>query len=182
VIGETWMLGVGVAASAIVVVRQGARGVPAGRLLLTAAALFHCVAVLALTIFPIPITAEAIAAARAAAIVDHNSTLLATFARQLSDGFDANEARQLIGNALLLMPMGIWAPMLWRAFSGWLPFLALALGASLAIELGQLGMSALVGFPYRIADVDDVTVNTAGALLAFAAWRAVAPRPAQHDG
>jgi len=42
---------------------------------------------------------------------------------------------------------------------------------STAIELGQLGLSELYAFPIRIADVDDVILNTAGVLIGYALWR-----------
>ena len=60
---------------------------------------------------------------------------------------------------------------MWRGLRS-VPAILLA-GAllSTAIELGQLGLSELYGFPIRIADVDDVILNTAGVLIGYALWR-----------
>lgn len=47
----------------------------------------------------------------------------------------------------------------------WWKALLLGLGASLAIELVQLVVRWFVDPPYRTVDIDDVILNTAGALL-----------------
>jgi glycopeptide antibiotics resistance protein len=46
------------------------------------------------------------------------------------------------------------------------------LALSLLIELGQLAIATAYGFPVRIADVDDVLLNTMGVLVGHAGWRA----------
>ena len=78
---------------------------------------------------------------------------------------------QLIGNLLLLAPLGVYGPALWRQLRSFAATAVVAAVLSTAIELGQLGLSELYGFPIRIADVDDVILNTAGALVGYAAWR-----------
>ena len=46
--------------------------------------------------------------------------------------------------------------------------LVVGFSLSLAIELGQLIGSLIVGFNYRQADVDDLIVNTFGAMAGYA--------------
>jgi glycopeptide antibiotics resistance protein len=76
--------------------------------------------------------------------------------------------RNVAGNVALFAPLGVLLPA-WHAAlrRGW-RVVALALGVSLAIELAQYASGR------RVADVDDVLLNTAGAALgclAFAAAR-----------
>jgi glycopeptide antibiotics resistance protein len=69
---------------------------------------------------------------------------------------------QLVGNLLLLLPVGLLGPIAMPAMNGWLRVLLVALVLSLAIEAAQLVV------PNRMADVDDVLLNVIGALLGYA--------------
>lgn len=63
-------------------------------------------------------------------------------------------------NCLLFLPLGFFLPLLWPEFrSGKRTFL-LGLGVSLVIELLQL-------FSFRFTDIDDLILNTLGAVLGF---------------
>lgn len=81
--------------------------------------------------------------------------------------------RMLIGNVVVFMPVGVLAPLLGRRWDSWRAMLGLGFAVSVGIELGQLGMSLLIGSPYRVADVDDVILNVLGVLLGYAALRTV---------
>ncbi len=71
----------------------------------------------------------------------------------------------IVGNIAVLVPLGIlvpaWAPRLCSIAS----ILAVGLLTSATIELLQLG------FTVRVADIDDVVLNVAGALLGYALYR-----------
>lgn len=45
--------------------------------------------------------------------------------------------------------------------------------ASIGIELTQLTLSLLMGFPYRVADIDDVILNVLGAVVGWIALRPI---------
>jgi glycopeptide antibiotics resistance protein len=135
-----------------------------------------------LTVGPLPLDTDAIAAAREAANQDHNPEPFATIARQLAGGPGGADTFQLVGNFLLLAPFGIYGPALWRGLRSVPAILAAGALVSIAIELGQLGLSEVYGFPIRIADVDDVILNTAGVLLGYAIWRLWSPEPAAGSG
>jgi glycopeptide antibiotics resistance protein len=70
--------------------------------------------------------------------------------------------RNLLGNLALLLPLGLLGPIAIPALDRWWRIALLAVLVSTAIELTQL----LV--PDRSADIDDVIVNVAGALLGYA--------------
>lgn len=84
--------------------------------------------------------------------------------------------KQVIGNFIMLLPLGIYLPLLYkglRKFSGFIAILFISLFVSIVIELLQLITS------YRSADVDDVILNTLGGCLGFIIYqvfRAVAGR------
>jgi glycopeptide antibiotics resistance protein len=125
-----------------------------------------------LTFLPLPIGAEAIAEARAAATYEHNATPLATLAFQLEGGVSPFELRQIVGNLLLLLPLGIYGPMLAPRLRSFPATVAVGAGLSILIELGQLTIATAYGFPVRVADVDDVLLNTLGVAAGYAGWRA----------
>jgi glycopeptide antibiotics resistance protein len=103
--------------------------------------------------------------------------------RDLARSFSILEAGQLVrqhgGNLLLLVPSTLLGPVLWPRLRAWRRALALGSGVSLSIELLQLVFCLLAGNGYRSVDVDDLIVNTAGAMVGyglFAAGYRVAPR------
>jgi len=84
--------------------------------------------------------------------------------------------KQVLGNLIMLLPLGIYLPLLYRrlrSFGGFFTVLLISLLVSLGIELLQLITS------YRSADIDDVILNTIGGCLGFIIYqfiRAVAGR------
>jgi len=91
----------------------------------------------------------------------------------------------LAGNVLAFVPVGVLVPLFRPADRRpWLTVVVAGFGLSLVIELGQLVGSLIVGFNYRQADVDDLIVNTFGAIAGYALLvgtrrlvRALATRP-----
>jgi glycopeptide antibiotics resistance protein len=76
------------------------------------------------------------------------------------DTFD----KQVIGNFIMLFPLGIYLPLLLkrlRRLSGFFAVLLIAFLVSLGIEVLQLATS------YRSTDIDDVILNTMGACFGF---------------
>ena len=80
-------------------------------------------------------------------------------------------ARYLLGNLVAFVPLGVLVPLLRPSWASWRDVLLIGLAASVVIELAQLAMSLLMGFPFRVADVDDVILNTLGTILGFASLR-----------
>jgi glycopeptide antibiotics resistance protein len=82
--------------------------------------------------------------------------------------------RQMIGNIVAFVPLGVLLPLVlarprWSAAI----VLASAVALSVAIELGQLAVSLHLGYGYRAADIDDVILNTLGAMLGYGAFAIV---------
>jgi glycopeptide antibiotics resistance protein len=91
--------------------------------------------------------------------------------------------RQLGGNIAMFIPLGILLPALGERYRslGRLAFAAFA--AAVSVELLQL-ILRLIGMMSRSVDVDDVILNTAGALIGWALWCRVhgVLRPTERSG
>ncbi len=66
-------------------------------------------------------------------------------------------------NVLMFLPLGFLLPLLWPEYRRFLPVLCAAFCFSLMIECGQL-------FNMRKSDVDDLLMNTLGAVLGYLLW------------
>ncbi len=77
----------------------------------------------------------------------------------------------LLGNLLLLVPLGALGPVAWRKLDGWKRILAAGLAISLAIEGLQFAKWFVdVLGQTRSVDIDDIILNVAGALLGYALY------------
>ncbi|MFE7515418.1 VanZ family protein [Streptomyces sp. NPDC057540] len=85
----------------------------------------------------------------------------------------------IAGNLLLLAPLGFFAPVRWAALASPPRILALGAGCSVLIETAQYVLRL-----DRVSSVDDVLVNTTGAVLAALAsrrwWRTGDAGPSAH--
>ena len=100
-----------------------------------------------------------------------NLVPLATISGQLRS-LSPSSLRQLGGNIGLLVPLGLIGPIVMPSLRRAGRLALVALLVSVAIEFVQLaGTSAR--FLDRSADIDDVILNVAGALIGWLAWRAV---------
>jgi hypothetical protein len=83
---------------------------------------------------------------------------------------------QVVGNLLVFAALGLFAPQRFTALASVPRILALAAGCSILVETAQYVLRL-----DRVSSVDDVLLNTAGAVLAALAsrrwWRAAAGRP-----
>jgi glycopeptide antibiotics resistance protein len=98
-------------------------------------------------------------------VVDDNLVpfhTLAIYLRNLDSEF---WLRNLFGNLFLLFPLGLLGPIALPVLRRWWLILPLALLISVSIELAQHWI------PDRSADIDDVIVNVAGALLGYLVYR-----------
>ena len=132
-------------------------------------ALVHVTAVVALTIFPIPIGGQDFYR-HTRGMSGDNVVPFATIISQLQHP-GLSSVRQLGGNMLALVPLGIYGPELWPALRDWRRFAVVAVAAGVSIELAQYAGSLLEGFSYRITDIDDAIMNATGAVAAFFVWR-----------
>ena len=72
---------------------------------------------------------------------------------------------QVIGNLVMLLPLGIYIPLLFPGLSGFFRVFIICLCASISIELMQLITSV------RSTDIDDVILNTSGAVIGYILYK-----------
>jgi len=65
----------------------------------------------------------------------------------------------------MLLPLGIYIPLLFPKFSGYLKVFIVCLLVSISIELMQLITSV------RSTDIDDVILNTSGAIVGYVLYK-----------
>jgi len=135
------------------------------------------------TLFPMPLdaTVRALeAAAGPAAAVD--LVPLRGIAAVIGSGTPRTIVWLVGGNVLAFVPFGFMLPVVWRYASTWRRAAAAGLALSLGIEAAQLGASLLVGYAYRVTEIDDVILNVAGVLLGFALYRRLRRRLEAEGG
>jgi glycopeptide antibiotics resistance protein len=139
--------------------------------LLALVALAHVTAVVALTIFPIPIGGQEFYR-QTRGMSEDNIVPFASIIGQLQH-LSLNTVRQLAGNVVALAPLGIYGPGLWPALRNWRRFVLVAVALAVGIELSQYAGSLMEGFTYRVTDVDDAIMNATGAIAAYFVWRRI---------
>jgi len=76
-------------------------------------------------------------------------------------------SKQIVGNFVMLLPLGIFLPLLYKRISNFFLVLIVSLFVSTVIELLQLITS------FRSADVDDIFLNTSGACTGFIIYKLI---------
>ena len=78
-----------------------------------------------------------------------------------------NSLIQIGGNLCLLIPLGIYVPLVWTKFKKIGLFLLLMFFTSFFIESIQFILGILINYQYRVVDCDDIILNTIGSLFGF---------------
>ena len=118
--------------------------------------------ILALTIFPIPVDADL--RRSQGHFSDVTFLPFRTIRTQLAHGLERSEARQMIGNVALFVPLGFLLPFAVGTCRRLWVVLAIAAATSVSIEGLQLVL------PGHATDVDDVILNTIGAAVGYLAF------------
>ena len=145
-------------------------------LVLIAATFVYAALVVVATLFPLPIQNALIQYERTAPRESPWVDLVPIVGMANVLGTTLETAlRQLAGNVLLFVPLGFMAPLLLGARASAARVLALALAVSTTIEGLQLAVSGVLGYPYRLASVDDIILNALGAGVGYLVFLAVRP-------
>jgi glycopeptide antibiotics resistance protein len=104
-------------------------------------------------------------------VITDNAVPFTTIRIYLANLDSAFWLSQLVGNLILLLPLGLFGPLVLPWLGRWWRVVLVAVLVSVAIEVAQLQV------PERSADVDDVLLNTTGALGGYAVLRLLRLRP-----
>lgn len=128
---------------------------------------FYVISLIAVTIFPIPIQGLEeiwIYADGINNFIPLKSIIYILFNDSLSIMI---KMRQIIWNIILFIPMWFFIPLIWKSKSHFKKALLIGILCSICIELLQYIISLLLGFSYKITDVDDILLNTLGFVIGF---------------
>lgn len=125
----------------------------------------------ALTIFPIPVNPEYIQNELAKGPNNHpfnNFELFQSIKRfYYYSPSGTYFFKQIFGNILLFMPLGFILPSVFPKQNHLVKVFFISFLTSVMIEFIQYSISNSVGFVIRVADVDDVVLNTIGGIIGF---------------
>ena len=83
--------------------------------------------------------------------------------------------RQIGGNLILFAPLGYLLPLIFNKFNAFVKIIITALIFSASIEIVQFVANNFMGFPYRAADIDDIILNTIGAVMGYLLFKLTKP-------
>lgn len=133
------------------------------------------------TLFPVPISLAEIATVRSDASLYVSPNLNLVPFHSIASSLTGAESQGLevffrnwLGNLLLLMPLGLMAPLIWKRFRRTSRTAMLCVAVSLSTEIMQFVGSFLVfRIRWKSVDVDDVIVNVTGGMFGFLLSRAL---------
>jgi glycopeptide antibiotics resistance protein len=76
-------------------------------------------------------------------------------------------AYQVLGNFIMLLPLGIYIPLMYKKISGFITVTFVCMLVSAGIELMQLVTN------FRVTDIDDIILNTIGAGMGYIVYAIV---------
>ena len=126
--------------------------------------------------FPIPVEATVRALEGPARPIDVQLVPLRGVEAVLASGMLGTIVWLVGGNILVFVPFGFMLPIVTPRTDGWRRAALAGLALSLTMEATQLAVSLLVGYAYRVTELDDVLLNVLGVLLGFSLYRLVRPR------
>jgi len=130
--------------------------IPLNKNLLFVIFIIYCTLVVSVTLFPIPYQEKGYDIA-------YNFKPFSSITNFLRAGISYT-MRNIVGNIILSLPLGILLPLISKkkSFSN---IFVLSVIFAICIELLQLKINLLIGYRYRSVDVDDVILNTLGAII-----------------
>jgi glycopeptide antibiotics resistance protein len=162
--------------------RAATRGLTAWQVAARVALVLYLGWLIGATLFPIPVSGHLPRAELSPTerLLDrlnaHNIVPLRAIRETAALGWGWPAVRLLAGNVLVFVPFGVLLPAIFPGVRRWWRMTLAGLALSASIELSQLAVSLLLGYWYRMTDIDDVLLNVAGVLLGYALLVAAATR------
>jgi len=146
---------------------------------------FYVVAVMGVTLFPLPIAQSVIEHGRRYNYLESNNFIPFKFIYDsiITLSYDLNAPfipfwssfavvlRQVGGNILLTMPLGFLVPIIWKNRDTFIKTLIVGFWFSFGIEASQFLISLILGYTYRITDIDDIILNCTGCALGYLVYK-----------
>ncbi|MDD3794256.1 MAG: VanZ family protein [Candidatus Gracilibacteria bacterium] len=128
---------------------------------------FYIISLLAVTLFPIPI-----AGLKEISIYITNTNNFIPFNSILDILLNDNlplivKFKQVIGNIIIFIPLGFLVPFIWKNKNNFKQALIVGILSTIGIEVSQTIISLILGFNYKVTDIDDMILNTIGFIIGF---------------
>ncbi|WP_258173528.1 VanZ family protein [Bacillus inaquosorum] len=126
---------------------------------------------ISVTLFPMPIDADLIKDMKYDSYIPfvsgNNFIPFYFFVDVYHEGLQYYVIRSIGGNLILLLPVGLLFPLLFKKLNNVKRILLTGFFISLFIELAQLSISVYIRSVYRSFDVDDLFLNTLGTVIGY---------------
>ncbi|MCM3457513.1 VanZ family protein [Bacillus atrophaeus] len=126
---------------------------------------------LSVTLFPLPVDAGLIKDMRYDSYIPfvsgNNFIPFYFFVDVYQEGLQYYVIRSIGGNLILLLPVGLLFPLLFKKLNNLKRIFLTGFFISFFIELTQLSISLFLRTSYRSFDVDDLILNTLGTVLGY---------------
>lgn len=128
----------------------------------------YFIGVISITLFPIPVNKALIQdIIKDGYTINYNFIPFNSIFSILSNNNVKSIIRLLGGNILMFIPLGYLIPMIFKSFSKFNKIVILGVASSFLIEFAQGFIAYIIGYRYRIVDVDDIILNTFGAIIGY---------------
>lgn len=178
IIGRELAMVATVIAATLVLVHFLRQKRPAKRTLLAVAFTLYVGAVVAITLFPIQ-TLNPLMSAAGYNGMPYNFVPFEGVARTIAYGNELELSwlfwDNIAGNVIMFVPLGVMVPLLSRKVRSFGIVALVVLAATVGIELSQLIMGLVTGYPfgfsYRVVDTTDIILNFIGGLVGYGLFR-----------
>ncbi|ADI28031.1 teicoplanin resistance protein VanZ [Geobacillus sp. BMUD] len=160
----------------VLLIRRNYKNIPFSKSLIFVIFYIHVVVVIGITLFPIPFQKELLHDLKASHIessinfVPFLSIIKILSLHSIGTGF-----AQIGGNFLLLLPLGIYLPLLFYRVNSFKRVSFIVCLCSFMIESMQFFISLILNYHYKAVDVDDVILNTLGGQFGYLIYRITIP-------
>ena len=125
------------------------------------------------TLFPLPVNAVIVRLEADGRGASWGLVPLASIREVVREGSRFAQSWIIGGNVLTLAPFGFLVPFAAPGLATWRRMASAAVLFPPAVELSQLSISLVLGYSYRVTELDDVLLNFAGVLLGYAVFTAL---------
>lgn len=135
----------------------------------------YVAAVSAIAFFPLPVQRGLLDFERQMQFMHDQFAPFGSIGPALTAGLGSREMLQALANMAMFVPVGMVVPLLTGADRALRRTVVVATAGGIAIEVGQFAVSRLLGFTYRVTDIDDVILYIVGAVAGYGLFRLVGP-------
>ena len=129
--------------------------------------------VIAITLFPLPTSIEFIQLMRLDNISTNNLIPFKSIYNLIKLNTVNVILKNILGNILLLVPLGFIIPLMQKKFTNIKSIFISSLIFSLIIESMQFIISIILGYNYKVVDIDDIILNIMGGIIGYILYKLV---------